>query len=295
MALSSMTGFARRAGEFAGRRWVWEAKSVNGRGLETRVRLPSGFDHLEAPIRREAAQRLVRGNLSATLTLETAAHAAALRLNEAALNEAIRLAKIVAERIPCDPPRPDGILALRGVLEAEESPARDDAAEAAFDAAVLASFGECLNALAATRGAEGAALETVLTAQIGEIERLAAAARAHAEAQPVAMRERIARQLAELLAHAPVAEDRIAQEAAMLAVKADIREELDRLDAHVAAARALLSGREAAGRRLDFLGQEFNREANTLCSKAQDISLKRIGLDLKSVVDQFREQAQNVE
>jgi uncharacterized protein (TIGR00255 family) len=295
MVVSSMTGFARRAGDFDGRRWVWEAKSVNGRGLETRVRLPAGFDHLEASIRREAGQRLVRGNLSATLTLETASHAAALRLNEAALNDAIRFAKIVAERIACDPPRADGILALRGVLEADEGAARDEAAEAAFDAAVIGSFGECLDALAAMRASEGAALGAVLEAQIAEIERLAAAAHAHAEAQPAAMRDRIARQLGELLAHAPVADDRIAQEAAMLAVKADIREELDRIDAHVAAARALLAGREAAGRRLDFLGQEFNREANTLCSKAQDISLKRIGLDLKSVVDQFREQAQNVE
>lgn len=295
MALSSMTGFARRAGELNGRRWAWEAKSVNGRGLETRLRLPAGFDHLETAIRRETAQRMVRGNVSATLSIETIADAPALRVNEAALAEAIRLAKLVAERIECDRPRPEGMLALRGVLEADAGAATDDEAQATFDAAIIASFGACIGALAAARAAEGAALEAVLAAQIADIERLAAAARAHADAQPAAMRERIARQLAELLAQTQVPEDRIAQEAAMLAVKADVREELDRLDAHVAAARALFSGCEAAGRRLDFLGQEFNREANTLCSKAQDISLKRIGLDLKSVVDQFREQAQNVE
>lgn len=290
-----MTGFARRVGEFAGRRWLWEMKSVNGRGLEPRIRLASGFDHLEAAIRRETAQRLVRGNISATLSIEQGAHKAALRLNHAALAEAVRLIRDVSEEIPCDPPRPEGILALRGVLEADDAVAADDEAQTAIDAHIIASCAACLDALAASRAAEGAELKVILLGQLAEIERLARSARAHAEAQPGAIRERIARQLAELISSGTVPEDRLAQEAAFIALKADVREELDRLDAHLAAAHGLMSGREAAGRRLDFLGQEFNREANTLCSKAQDISLKRIGLDLKSVVDQFREQAQNVE
>lgn len=295
MTFSSMTGFARRADEFGGRRWLWETKSVNGRGLEPRIRLPSGFDHLEPAIRRETAQRLVRGNLSANLSFEATADATALRVNEAALAEAIRLVRSVATQIPCDAPRPEGILALRGVLEAEDAVAADESAQAALDAAVIASYAACLESLTAARASEGAALQAVLASQIADIERLAALARRHAEAQPAAIRERVARQLAEILAGSTIPDDRIAQEASMLALKADVREELDRLDAHVAAARELLAGKEAAGRRLDFLGQEFNREANTLCSKAQDISLKRLGLDLKTVVDQFREQAQNVE
>ena len=294
MTVSSMTGFARRAGDSAGRRWTWEAKSVNGRGLETRLRLPSGFDHLELQMRREAAQRLVRGNLSATLTIEASTERGALSVNEAAFEEAIRLVKRVSNALPCDKPRPEGVLALRGVLESDEAGAPDEAAAAALDAAVIASFAQCLDALVAMRASEGAALRGVLNAQISEIERLTLAARRHADAQPEAIRARIARQLGELL-NGSIAEERLAEEAALLAVKADVREELDRLDAHVAAARALIDGKDAAGRRLDFLGQEFNREANTLCSKAQDIGLKRLGLDLKTVVDQFREQAQNVE
>lgn len=290
-----MTGFARGAGECAGRRWLWEAKSVNGRGLESRIRLPSGFDHLDAAIRRETAQRLVRGNIAATLTMDAAPHSTTLRVNEAALGEALRLIELVSARLPCDPPRPEGVLALRGVLESEEASNADDVAQAAIDAEILKTYGQCLDSLASARAAEGAVLRRVFESQIAEVERLTQAARGHAEAQPATIRERIARQLSELLQGASIAEDRLAQEAALIALKADVREELDRLDAHIAAARELLDGREAAGRRLDFLGQEFNREANTLCSKAQDISLKRIGLDLKSVVDQFREQAQNVE
>ena len=295
MTIMSMTGFSRRAGECAGRRFVWEARSVNGRGLETRFRLPAGFDHLDSAVRREAGKRLVRGNLSATLTIDAAPHATALRVNEAALAEALRLVELVARKLPCDPPRPDGILALRGVLEADAAPPADDTAQAALEEALVSAFAECLDALTTARAAEGAVLERVLLGQIDEIGRLSRAARETADAQPAAIRERLARQLADLLGAAQIPEDRLAQEAALLAAKADVREELDRLDAHVAAARGLLAAADAAGRRLDFLGQEFNREANTLCSKAQDIGLKRLGLDLKSVVDQFREQAQNVE
>lgn len=294
MPLSSMTGFARGDGAHDGWRWTLEAKSVNGRAFEPRFRLPAGFDRLEPALRREAAAHVSRGNLNVNLSLSATPGEGALRVNEAALTDALALVRKIAERIECDRPRPEGVLALRGVLESAEG-APDDAALAALDEAILASFRGVLSRLVAMRAAEGRALKDILRNQVDDVARLSAAARASAEAAPAAIRARIERQLSELLAGAPVPADRLAEEAALIALKADVREELDRLDAHVDAAKALLESDEPAGRRLDFLGQEFNREANTLCSKAQEISLKRLGLDLKSAVDQFREQAQNVE
>lgn len=294
MTISSMTGFARVEGAHEGRRWTWELKSVNGRGLEMRFRLPPGLDALEPDLRKTASEFFSRASLNATLNLDKAAAGASLRLNEAALDEALAMIEEVRSRIECEKPRAEGVLNIRGVVESDDG-SEDEAARAKFAAAVTASFRQAADALREARRAEGASLVGVLAGQIDMIEKLAGEARGHAAAAPDAIRARIAAQLDDLLAGAAVPQDRLAQEAALLAIKADVREELDRLDAHVAAARALLKDPEPVGRRLDFLTQEFNREANTLCSKAQDMGLKRLGLDLKTAVDRLREQVQNIE
>jgi uncharacterized protein (TIGR00255 family) len=291
--ISSMTGFARAEGALGARRWTWELRSVNGRGLEIRFRLPPGLDSLEMDLRRAAGEAFSRGSLSANLAVEAVDGAAPLRINLAALEQCIRAVDAVRTRIDCEKPRAEGLLALRGVLEADDG-AEDEGARASFAAQVVLTFRTALRSLKSSRDAEGAALSPVIAATIDEIETLTAAARGSSGATLAAIRGRIAEQLEELLAGA-VPEERIAQEAALLAVKADIREELDRLNAHVAAARALLAADEPVGRRFDFLAQEFNREANTLASKAQDMALKRIGLDLKTAIDQLREQVQNLE
>lgn len=293
MPLSSMTGFARAEGAFGKERWVWEARSVNGRGLETRFRLPPGFDAIEPDLRRAAGEFFSRGSLSATLALVREEGAASLRLNRQALADALQMVETVRMRIDCEKPRAEGVLAIRGVVEPDEA-TEDEEARAKRAAALVSGFRDAMRALKEARDAEGRSLGAAIAAQIDEVERLAAAARACAAASPVAIRERIAQQLAELLAGA-IAEERIAQEAALLAIRADVREELDRLDAHVAAARALLADKDAVGRRFDFLTQEFNREANTLCSKAQDMALKTVGLDMKTAIDRMREQVQNIE
>lgn len=289
-----MTGFARAEGADGSRRWAWEIKSVNGRGLELRFRLPPGFDHLENELRKAASQTIARGSIAATLNIDRATGEGAPRINRAALEQAIAMIDEIRARIDCEKPRAEGLLALRGVIEADEE-GDDEAARAQFAAALTEGFRGALGALRSARDAEGRELSGALHAQIGEIERLTDAARAHAGAGLEAIRARIRSQLDELLAGAPIAEERLAQEAALLAIKADIREELDRLAAHIAAARDLLASAEPVGRKFDFLSQEFNREANTLCSKAQDIALKRLGLDLKTAIDQLREQVQNIE
>lgn len=294
MTISSMTGFARIDGAHEAWSWVWEVRSVNGRGLETRFRLPPGHDGLEPALRKAVGETFARGSINATLSLGRAAGAAGLRINEAALDEALRMIERVKGRLDCEKPRPEGVLALRGVIEADDG-VLDEEARQALAAALTESFRAALGALKAARLAEGAALATVISGQIDEVERLTGEARASAAASPEAIRARIASQLGDLLAGAGLSEERIAQEAAMLAIKADVREELDRLAAHIAAARELLTAGEAVGRRFDFLTQEFNREANTLCSKSQDLGLKRTGLELKTVIDQMREQVQNVE
>lgn len=294
MTISSMTGFARVNGAHEAWTWVWEVRSVNGRGLETRFRLPPGHDGLEPALRKAAGEAFTRGSLNASLNLARAAGVSGLRLNEAALDEALRMVERVKLRLDCEKPRAEGILALRGVMEVDDG-SEGEEARSLFSAALAASFREALAALKKARLAEGKTLAAIIAGHIGELERLAAAARRSAGAAPDAIRARLAAQLAELLSGAGISEERLAQEAALLAIKSDVREELDRLGAHVEAARALLASPEPVGRRLDFLTQELNREANTLCSKAPDMTLKRIGLDLKTVVDQMREQVQNIE
>jgi uncharacterized protein (TIGR00255 family) len=291
----SMTGFADSSGSHEGLRWRWEAKSVNGRSLDVRLRVPPSFDSLEPPARMLAAERFRRGSLQVSLTVEPQEAARGLRVDPAALASAVKLAREVAAETGLAPARIDGLLALKGVIVQEETVALDPLQRADRDAAILKSLADALDALVKARATEGAKLAALLIAQINEVERLTNEAAGLAAAQPQALRQKLAAQLADMLAGTSLPEDRLAQEAALLAARADIREELDRLHAHVQDARALIAGSEAAGRKLDFLAQEFNREANTLCSKSSDIALTRVGLALKAVIDQLREQAQNVE
>ena len=296
MPLNSMTGFARVEGAHGAVRWHWELRSVNGKGLDARLRLPSGMDGVEPKLRAELARYLKRGNCQINLVLDRTGEAAPLRVNRAALAVVLEVIDELQKTMEVMPPRPEGILALKGVLENAEDVTEDEDAKAELEEALVASFAEGAKLLAAARAQEGAKLEVVLASHVDDIERLTRAAADCPAAAPAALQGRLKEQLRELLGDtSAVAEDRVAQEAALLATRADIREEIDRLKAHVEQARELLASTEAVGRRLDFLTQEFNREANTLCSKAADVSLTRIGLDLKAVIDQFREQIQNVE
>jgi uncharacterized protein (TIGR00255 family) len=291
----SMTGFAESSGSHEGLRWRWEAKSVNGRGLDIRLRTPPGFDSLEPPARMLAAERFRRGSLQVSLTVEPQEGAKGLRVDAAALASAVKLAREIAAETGLEPARIDGILALKGVIVQDEQIALDPVRRADRDAAILKSLANAFDALVKARASEGAKLQTLLSAQINEVEKLTNEAAGLASAQPAALRKKLQEQISDMLAGGAIAEDRLAQEAALLAARADIREELDRLRAHVQDARALVAAGEGAGRKLDFLAQEFNREANTLCSKSSDIALTRVGLALKAVIDQLREQAQNVE
>lgn len=295
MSLASMTGFADCTGAQGTLRWRWEAKSVNGRSLDLRLRTPPGHDGLEAPARRLASERFQRGAFQISLTVETDAAARGLAIDAAALASAVKIAREVAAETGLAPARVDGLLALKGVIVADEGAVLDEHGRAARDAAILESLSHAFDKLAKARLTEGAKLAALLSAQVNEVERLVAEASNLATAQPQALKARLAAQISELLAGGTVPEERLAQEVALLATKADVREELDRLTAHVQDARALLKEGKGVGRKLDFLAQEFNREANTLCSKSADIALTRTGLALKAVIDQFREQAQNVE
>ena len=293
MGVSSMTGFARAEGEADGVSWVWEVRSVNGRSLDLRLRLAPGFDALEPQLRAALARRIRRGNVTANLSVTRTAPPA-IRINRDMLARIVALLNELSGEVKADPPRLDGLIGVRGVIETVE-----DEPEPVLEArrnAVLDSWAQALDRLAATRTEEGARLAEVLKAQLAELAELAAAASATAAAQPPAIRARLEALLAELAGIAPtIPEERVAQEVAMLVSRADVREELDRLRAHIAQAGELLGRSEAVGRQLDFLCQELNREANTLCSKSNDIELTRIGLQLKLAVEQFREQVQNLE
>ena len=292
-----MTGFARAEGRSGAHSWYWEIRSVNGRGLDLRFRLPPGFDSIEPPARQLAGERLTRGSVTANLQLGPSAVSATYRVNRELLRELADLAREAQAWIEAAPPRLDGLLAVRGVVEPVEPP-EDPVATAAREAAMLQSFAHALDQLVVARAGEGAKLGAVLGQIVDEVAGLAAAARQTAALRPESLRARLREQVAELLAaSAPVSEDRLAQELALLATRGDVREELDRLEAHIGATRELLrdGGKGGIGRRLDFLAQELNREANTLCSKPNDAALIRLGLDLKVAIDRFREQVQNVE
>jgi len=295
MAVVSMTGFAEAQGSREGARWRWEVKSVNSRGLDLRLRTPPGFDGIEPVARQLAAERFKRGAIQTQLTFESGDAARGLKVDPVALAAAVRIAQEVASETGLAPARVDGLLALRGVIVQDEVLPVEAPERGRRDAAVIETLAAAFDALVRARSNEGHKLHAVLTAQMDDIAHLTKEAAELASTQPQALRDRLAAQVKEMLTGSAVSEDRLAQEAALLAVKADIREELDRLHAHVHEARALMASGDAVGRKLDFLSQEFNREANTLCSKSSDIALTRIGLALKATIDQFREQAQNVE
>ncbi|WP_439527437.1 YicC/YloC family endoribonuclease [Pannonibacter sp.] len=296
MALASMTGFARVEGSHGGARWTWELRSVNGKNLDLRLRLPAGMEELEASLKARAGQVLARGNVSANLSLQREQGGAVLAVNEAALEAVLRAIQVLHRRLPdAAPPTLDGILAHKGVLELVE-PEEDESERAALQTAVSESFDTALAALVDMRLSEGATIAEVLDGHLNTIAAATMAAEALPARQLEAIKARLKAQLEDLVAAVPALDpQRLAQEAALLATKADVREELDRLSAHVDAARKLLATGGPIGRKLDFLAQEFNREANTLCSKSNDVALTAIGLELKAVIDQLREQVQNLE
>ena len=295
MPLSSMTGFARADGAGEAHRWTWELRSVNGKGLDIRLRLPPGFEHLEAPARERLGAALTRGNVQIGLTTQSQPGAARIRINDEVLADVLEAMARIGKRIDVQPPSLDGILAVRGVVESVEVEADEDI-RAALAERMLADFDTALAGLASDRAREGKAIAAMLTTRLDAIEKLAAVAEASPARTPEAIRTRLAEQVALLLdASHNLDPDRLHQEAVLLATRADIREELDRLGAHIDAARALIAEDGPVGRRLDFLAQEFNREVNTICAKSNDRGLTAVGLELKAVVDQFREQIQNLE
>lgn len=297
--IASMTGYARAQGSDDRRRWVWEARSVNGRNLEIRCRVPPGFDRLENPARVAVGGKMKRGNVSLTLTITSERNAKPLTINRTLLAELATLVDEVRRTTGAAAPSADGLLRVRGVIEEEDVGAETEEALVVLDREVQVTLDEALKALVASRAAEGKALAKVIEGHVAEIEGLCCRAGERALAQIGTVRARFEAQLAELLGRVPaLSEERFAQEVALLVGKADVREELDRLTAHIAQARTLLADARAdnpVGRKFDFLCQEFNREANTLCSKSADIELTRIGIDLKGAVERMREQVQNVE
>ena len=295
MGVHSMTGFARAEGRDGTVDWIWEAKSVNGRGLDLRCRLATGLEALEPELRKAATARFKRGNISINLRLARQTVTPQVRVNRELLDNLIALAGEYRGAEGIERPGLDGLLALRGVIEPVDE-VEDGGDCAARDKAIAASMAELLDELSAARAAEGASLSEIVGAQLAAMEDLSQRAGESAALRPEAAKARLEAQVAALLeAGAPLADERLAQELAMIAVKTDLREELDRLGTHIAAAKALVSEGGAIGRKLDFLAQELNREANTLCAKSNDAQLSDIGLELKAVIDQFREQVQNIE
>ena len=298
MNISSMTGFASSEGANEKCTWGWEGKSVNAKGLDVRLKLPRGFDFLEAAIRKSASKHFKRGNIYINLDILWSGASGGVSVNEDALASVLEAVAVVQERssaIKLAPASIDGILGLRGVLEQSDDQASDED-RLAMESELLSGFDAMMAQLQETRNGEGAMLAEVLAEQISSIEKLSIDATKVAATQPDAIKARLKEQVETLIADVSgIDEARLAGEAALLMTKADIREELDRLSAHVSAAKELLGEAVPVGRRMDFLCQEFNREANTLCSKSSDVELTRIGLELKSIIEQFREQVQNIE
>ena len=291
MTLLSMTGFARTEGGFADRSWVFEARSVNGRGLDVKYRSPPGFEAVERLGRELSKTRLVRGQVSVTLTLASGAATAGVRINKDVLAVYLDAAKALVEAGDAVTPEAAGLLALKGVIEAGDD--RDDLSPEE-EAALAGDLSRLFDRLVDARRVEGQALATILSGHVDAMAVCVERARALAGQQAEVVRERFVRRVEDLKADTDF-QERVLQEAALLAAKADVREELDRLTSHIDQARTLIQDEPAPGRKLDFLAQEFMREANTLCSKSAFIDLTQAGLELKSVIDQFREQTQNVE
>ena len=295
MSIKSMTGFARaeaRAGNYA---WHWELRSVNARGLDVRSRLPVGSEALEPLVRDAAARHLARGSVTIALSTSGREGNQEIRLNEAALMQVVKATEKIRELTGADPPRAEGLIAIKGVLEVLEKEESAEDATARMTA-MMASLEEALVALVHSRSLEGARLKAVLTDSLNEMERLIAIAETSPARTPAAIEKRLKEQLARLLDPANGFDAaRLHQEAVLMATRVDIEEEIKRLKAHIGAARELLEEEGAVGRKLDFLAQEFNREANTLCAKANDVEITRAGLAMKTVIDQLREQVQNIE
>lgn len=296
MTIKSMTGFARAEGAHEGSSWHWEVRSVNGRGLDLRLRLPGGSEYLEPRVREHVGRHITRGSLNITLSVERSAAVSEIRLNEHALAQVVAAAARVRTLTDAAPPRVDGLIGVKGVLDISEPHEDPDQATARSDA-MLKSLEGALVALVAARAGEGNRLAIVLRGHLDEIERLVGVVKISPARTPEAIEARLKEQVRRLVDAGGSTFDptRLHQEAVLLATRADVEEELQRLTSHIGAARELLSEPTAVGRKLDFLTQEFNREANTLCSKSNDIDITRAGLALKTVIDQFREQVQNIE
>ena len=296
LTINSMTGYARSEGYNEHCSWIWEVRGVNGKGLDVRLRLPAGFEDVEPRVRDRAKKCLRRGNVSINLTIEWIRQSGAYTVNEEVLSGFVALLPKLAARAPdARPASLDGLLALKGVIEPRDEKL-PDSARGDLEAALLSNLDEALASMQAMRADEGARLAHVLGKQIDTIQTLCADAAKLAALRPDAIRRRLKEQVAALLEDASsLTPERLEMEAAVLMTKADISEEIDRLAAHVAAARDLMNEDAAVGRKLDFLCQEFNRETNTVCSKSGDVDLTRIGLELKAVIEQFREQVQNIE
>jgi uncharacterized protein (TIGR00255 family) len=295
MALSSMTGFARSHGASGPYAFEWELKSVNAKGFDLRVRLPQGWDDLEALAKKRAADVLSRGTVYANLNLKRTGAVSTVRINEEVLASIVKVAGALAGRIDAVAPSIDGLLGIKGVIEVVE-PDTDEAEDKAAKAAAAAAFDQALSDLVDMRRREGETLGQILIQRMDEIERLARQAEAAPGRKPEAIKARLAEQVAALLESSDRFDpDRLNQEALLIAAKADIREELDRIASHISQAREMIGKGGAIGRRLDFLAQEFNREVNTCCSKSNDLELTNTALEMKNVVEQFREQVQNLE
>lgn len=296
MTIKSMTGFARTDGASEGESWHWEVRSVNGRGLDMRLRLPSGLEALEPRVREAVARHLSRGSVNIALSLERSTSLTEIRINERALAQVMQAAERVRTLSDATPPRVDGLMSIKGVLDVIE-PVEDPEQAAARSDTLINSLQVALTALVAARAAEGARLSATLQAQLDEIARLVDIVRNSPARSPAAIEERLKEQVRRLIEAGAGSFDpaRLHQEAVLLATRVDVEEELQRLTSHIGAARELLTDTTAVGRKFDFLAQEFNREANTLCSKSNDVEITRAGLALKTVIDQMREQVQNIE
>jgi uncharacterized protein (TIGR00255 family) len=295
MILSSMTGFARSQGVAGAYAWSWEIKSVNAKGLDLRFRIPSGWDSVEGQARARGSTQLARGTVYANLSVERKGVLPTVKVNEPVLGAVLATIKNLSGKIDAAPPSLDGILSLKGVIEVTEEDERDEDHRAA-ETALLAGFDQALASLVAMRQSEGATLGQLLLARLREIEELTSRAEKAPGRKPEAVKARLAEQVATLLAASDRFDsDRLHQEAVLIAAKADIREELDRLTSHVNQAKRLIAEGGAIGRKLDFLAQELHRESNTLTAKSNDVELTKVGLELKGIVEQFREQVQNLE
>ncbi|MBI5262807.1 MAG: YicC family protein [Bradyrhizobium sp.] len=295
MALSSMTGFARSHGASGSYTFEWELKSVNAKGLDIRLRLPQGWDELEAYAKKRAGEVLVRGTVYANLNVKRTSAVAAIRINEEVLAAVLKVASQLSGKIDAVAPSIDGLLSIKGVIEVV-APYGDEAEDTAAPAAAATAFDKALADLVGMRRREGDTLGLILKQRMDEVEVLARRAEAAPGRKPNAIKARLAEQIATLLETPDRFDpDRLNQEAILIASRADIREELDRIASHIAQARELISNGGPIGRRLDFLAQEFHREVNTCCSKSNDIELTNTGLAMKNVVEQFREQVQNLE